>query len=348
MGLVSFLKYAVNNTIGTDYFYPLDELLSATLVLRGTTGTTFTVKNTEGLYEDFTIELTEDSDVFEGLEYIHLVPVALGTYTVTVSVEDYTTDVTVVVDQLGQKYLVEYLFTVAELTANGDVLIPDNLDAVFVTACGGGGGGSSGLDGASTTTPGGSGGGGGDYIIDQKFTVTPSSTLTCTVGAGGAGGAGVASGAKAGKAGGSTVIGNLVTLSGGGGGKVPAAGSAGAAGAGSGNGGSGGKGSTNSADGAKGANGKLSGGGTGGAGGTGTFGGQGGGGGGSLGNGSDGCGETLYNTLTSSSVALPAGTKGGGGGGGKGGDFSSSIVYRHKGAAGGKGYIKIMRGVKAV
>ena len=107
--------------------------------------------------------------------------------------------------------------------------VPADVSQIRVTACAGGGGGG----GTSwSPAPSGGGGGGGEAIVNQIFTVTPSSALNLTVSSGGG----------AGSNGGSTVIGNLITLLGGAAGAAGAAGGAGGAagGPGGGDGGDGG------------------------------------------------------------------------------------------------------------
>lgn len=111
--------------------------------------------------------------------------------------------------------------------SNGTFVVPDNVHGVYITACGGGGGGATG------------GGGGGACVLHQFFPVTPGQSLSITVGSGGAGAASNSTGG----AGGATVIGSLITLPGGGGGRSNGAGLAGGVGGGNGGYGTSGSGS---------------------------------------------------------------------------------------------------------
>lgn len=79
-------------------------------------------------------------------------------------------------------------------TENGTFTVPEGITTVYVTACGGGQGGQN-YDGGNA----------GELIYRKDFTVTPGKVLAITIGAGG----------KAGADGGATVIGDLITLSGG-------------------------------------------------------------------------------------------------------------------------------------
>lgn len=106
-------------------------------------------------------------------------------------------------------------------TSNGTFTVPSNVSTIYVSAvAGGGGGGGSGS--ANSGVAGGAGGGGaGQFVIKQAYTVTPGGTISITIGSGGTSGAAAGSGGGAGGdggAGGNTVVGSLVTLSGGGGG----------------------------------------------------------------------------------------------------------------------------------
>ena len=80
-------------------------------------------------------------------------------------------------------------------TSDGTFTVPDGVTKILVTAFGAGGGGNSG-----------NGGQGGDRIIKKTYSVTPQTNIQITIGIGG----------KSGNDGGATVVGNLVTLEGGG------------------------------------------------------------------------------------------------------------------------------------
>ena len=83
---------------------------------------------------------------------------------------------------------------VQTFTEDGTFTVPDKVTKILVTAYGGGAGGNY------------SGGQGGARIIKKAYSVTPQTSIRITIGIGGTGG----------KDGGATVIGNLVTLEGGG------------------------------------------------------------------------------------------------------------------------------------
>ena len=91
-------------------------------------------------------------------------------------------------------------------TSNGTFTVPNQVETIYITACGGGGGG-----GAAGENHGGGGGGGGEMIVQKSFHVTPKQTIDITIGKGGTG----SNGRKNAANGTATVIGNLVTLAGG-------------------------------------------------------------------------------------------------------------------------------------
>jgi hypothetical protein len=103
---------------------------------------------------------------------------------------------------------------IQQFSANGTFTVPAGITTIYVTACAGGGGGAG---GASSSSCGGGGGGAGDFVFKSPYTVTPGASISITIGA--AGTAGPAN--SAGGAGGNTVIGSLVTLTGGTGGFAP-------------------------------------------------------------------------------------------------------------------------------
>lgn len=80
-------------------------------------------------------------------------------------------------------------------TSDGTFTVPAGVTKILITAFGAGGGGK-----------GGAGGQGGDFIIKKAYSVTPATVIPITIGIGG----------DAQADGGSTVIGNIVTLAGGG------------------------------------------------------------------------------------------------------------------------------------
>jgi hypothetical protein len=192
-------------------------------------------------------------------------------------------------------------------TSNSSFTVPAGVKSIRVTAAGGGGGGGGYTQGA--------GGGGGACIVKKLFNVIPGQVLSITVGKGGSGG--YSSSSDTGESGSATIIGNLVTLAGGGGGQ-PDEGAGGIAGGdGGGAGGAGGAHDTNGFSGGDGAIGE------GGAGGSSSYGYNGGGGGGSYGDGGQGCSDDSNN-------AEDGGIGAGGGGAGDystyGGDGGDGIV----------------------
>lgn len=86
-------------------------------------------------------------------------------------------------------------------TSDGTFTVPDGVTKILVTAFGGGGGGQ----------PYGAGGQGGDRVIKKAYSVTSKTNIPITIGVGG----------SKDNDGGATVIGNLVTLAGGGRGGSP-------------------------------------------------------------------------------------------------------------------------------
>lgn len=100
--------------------------------------------------------------------------------------------------------------------SSGSFTVPPGVTQVRVTAVAGGGGSGSSLSVlAGTIQTGASGGGAGQSIVRQSYAVTPGQVIAITIGVGGS--AAPAGGANGG-AGGNTIIGSLVTLTGGSGG----------------------------------------------------------------------------------------------------------------------------------
>ena len=85
---------------------------------------------------------------------------------------------------------------VQTFTEDGTFTVPDGVTKIWITAFGGGGGGKTG----------GAGGQGGDRVIKKAYSVTPKTNIPITIGVGG----------EENNDGGATVIGNIVTLAGGG------------------------------------------------------------------------------------------------------------------------------------
>lgn len=228
---------------------------------------------------------------------------------------------------------------VQEFKASGTFVVPDGVHKILVTACGGGGGGGGPWDDEQA----GGGGGGGACIVRKPFAVIPGGDIEITIGTGGNGGSKANNGSK----GGSTIIGDLVTLSGGSGGLYK--GNGGNGGNGGGGGGAGGYNGSSGTNYARGGCGYMLGqnpvnteeaghGGSGICGSGGPGGGDyrescgGGGGGGSIGAG----GKGGY-ADSSSKTSATSGERGGGGGGGS----YDSATYSVNGAKGGSGYALI-------
>lgn len=216
-------------------------------------------------------------------------------------------------------------------TSSGSFNVPASVTEVTISGIGGGGGGGGG-GGAGGFGGGGGAGGGGAIYEEYKQTVTPSDTLTVTIGAGGSAGAGGAGSGSTGGTGGSTTITgtgvNLTLFGSGGGGGGGGNGATGGTGGVSpyANGGTGGTGVGGSGGGGGGAGASKKDGGDGGvaaaagSGGAGVFGSGGGGDGGGIGaTGSGGIGGRSEFTASTSTAGTTGGTSAPGGGGGGGG-----------------------------
>lgn len=93
---------------------------------------------------------------------------------------------------------------VQTFTTNGTFTVPAGVHKILITACGGGGGGN-----------GISGGWGADYIVKRAFNVEPNTAIQITVGKGGLGQDANSNPKTEATDGGATIIGNLITISGG-------------------------------------------------------------------------------------------------------------------------------------
>ncbi|SUX81048.1 Uncharacterised protein [Citrobacter youngae] len=210
----------------------------------------------------------------------------------------------------------------AVVTSSQTITIPDWVTEIYVTASAGGGGGGGGGGGDTTYYgAGGGGGGAGESIIKRKFTVPAGTSLSITIGAAGMGANSSVGTGNDGNAGGNTVIGNLITLTGGGGGKggINTPTSGGTIG--------GGKGGTGYPNGASGSDGILTAGtAAGGVGSSTPFGGGGG----------NGRAVTIAATESNGVNAYGYGS-GGGGGGGKYGNASMGGGNTAPGGSGGNG-----------
>lgn len=107
----------------------------------------------------------------------------------------------------GFQSLDKLLFTphgTQTFTSNGTFTVPAGVHKILITACGGGGGGK-----------GISGGWGADYIVKRAFSVEPNAVIPITVGKGGLGQDANSNPEIEATDGGATIIGNLITISGG-------------------------------------------------------------------------------------------------------------------------------------
>lgn len=345
MGLWGFGKKVISGAIGKSYLTPLDTLVTAKLLCRGFTGNTFTITHNSGAYPPVFFQLT-NNDLTIGQYKAVLVPLPLGAYTIKVDVGGTIVNATANLTTMGTLYTLNYSSyeVLGTFYSNGAFTVPSGVTTVYVTAIGGGGGGGYG-GGTSDDGNGGGGGGGGNgsYVVQKAYTVTAGSSITITVGKGGA----------AGVSGTSTVVGNLVTLSGGSNGSSGLSGSSnngygGAGGAGGGTGGSGGRGGQERYSASGGVSGSAASG-YGGYGGTGQGGGGGGGGASGItidgarsggGNGGQG-GNGVRNTSAGSGSNGAAYGSGAGGGGGAGYRYQDSGVA----GKGSDGVVRIFKGI---
>lgn len=335
MGIIPIIKHAVNSTLGTGFFMPLDKLLGAKIACRGTMGTKFKLTRTDGYFAEKTAEITEASRPLGDGLYVEIVPVPVGNYSIEINAVGIIMTASVAASVIGEIYTFSYSSyqEIARFTSNGTFTVPDGVTEIFVDAIGGGGGGGGKGDIDSSGSRygnggGGGGGGGGRYVNKKRFEVLGGQSIDITIGTGGEGGRQLNNGVN----GTATIVGSLVTASGGNGGNKgkdsSAGGYGGVGGSGGASGGSGGSASSTSGgksgNGSKGSDCTL--GGKGGAGGTGTTGsyysnGAGGGGGGGFGNG--GAGSADY--------GKDGGIGAGGGGGYAGGKGGNGIVIIYKG-----------------
>lgn len=337
------IRTDLNSTIGTEFTKSLDTLLSAKILCRGTVGTIFTIKHSLGLYRDIVITLTESSKINSSDLYYEIVPVPLGSYSISIDVAGTIMNATVNATAVGVTYSFNYSSykLVQSFSSNGSFTVPAGVSKVYVTASGGGKGGTGGTGGQGTYTGspkgggfGGSGGiGGSDGVLVAKkeLTVTPGQVIPVTIGLGGAGGSGGIGGYDRGDSapygeaggysvsGGATTFGSLLTVAGG------------TATSSSNSGGTGGQGSLNSSGYAG-----TSGNGRGGAGGTGGY------------------GSGTNSTSGGTGEAGTSGSRGQGGGGGGGGGGCLDDWRRSRGGdggtggTGGNGYLEVYTGISII
>ena len=109
-------------------------------------------------------------------------------------------------------------------TTAGSFTVPANVTTLYISGCAGGGGGGGGAGNKTEGAAGscGGGGGAGEFLEDEPVAVTPGQVIQIVIGAeGSGGGAGAPDGKSAtpGSDGGDTILGSLMTLSGGKGGE---------------------------------------------------------------------------------------------------------------------------------
>lgn len=177
--------------------YIVDEitnLLGAKIVCQGLIGSVFTISNPESIGGNLTVEITESSKshpTITGAGY-EVVNVRAGTHAVIVTQNAEQVASLSITAVSGTTYWT--IYNIDTLVFNSDVpgtynvLIPEGMSEVSVTAVAGGGGGTTGQSGTTTTGGnGGSGGSAGEKIKNSIKNVTPLSTLTITIGTGGRG-----------------------------------------------------------------------------------------------------------------------------------------------------------------
>ncbi len=336
MGLWAGIKYALNSTLGTrDFqpldkiinstagksnFMPLDKLLSAKILLCGISGEVFHLTNKE-LGTSFDVTFTADTPIGSSGYREYAVAVDTGTWEITATIPDAgSVTNTVQVQTLGTLYVFRYQIIgtapILETSESTAFQISNEIEAVIGYAAGAGGGGGS---GHSTAYAGGGGGGGGGASAMVAAPSITNKNINITIGVGGAAGA----------SGGATVLTGLIskTLPGGFGGqagnKVTGQGDGGQAG-GVGGGRGGGINTWPALPGLFGEPGYPS---------QAEVGTYGAGGGGSYGKGGNGA---------TTNIAAGIGIKGGGGGGGRNG-AGGTVAY--SGGKGGDGYVVFYKGV---
>lgn len=111
-----------------------------------------------------------------------------------------------------------------KFVTSGTFTVPDNVTRLYISGCAGGGGGGGGAGNKTEGAAGscGGGGGAGEFVEEEAVAVTPGQVIQIVIGAEGCGGgAGTPDGKSAtpGSNGGDTIVGDLVTLTGGKGGE---------------------------------------------------------------------------------------------------------------------------------
>ncbi|WMI82038.1 glycine-rich domain-containing protein [Anaerotignum sp. MB30-C6] len=190
----------------------MDLNVTAKIVCKGLIGTKFTISHNDKYLDPFVIEITVSNSVqVEGNIYAVITPVPIGNYNVVVELSGKTKNSTVNVSTVGEFFMIPYSFytPIQNFTTNGTLTIPEGVSKIFITAIGGGGYGGRGAEKRDEILggPGGGGGDKGELVIKKEYAVTPGSTHAITIGTGG-----YIPSAKDGKP---TIMGTLLTLSGG-------------------------------------------------------------------------------------------------------------------------------------
>lgn len=331
----------LKNDIGDVY-----NAVGAKIVCRGTIGTKFTLTRTDGYYPEMKTEITENSKKISDELYAEIITVPCGNYSVEIDFDGMIMNETVNAAEIGVHYTFSYSSyqILASFTSSGNFTVPDGVNKIFVDAAGGGGGGGGGYGGSSSSA-GGGGGGGSSEVIKRAVPVTEGQEISITIGTGGAGGLsrGYRESGKPtnGGNGGSTLLGSLLTVPGGSGGRAASESSGGSGGtSGGGRGGSAGSNGRNGSN-----NGGLGGAG---ASAKGNFSSHGGGGGGAgTAKGKGGAGGDAYNSTSEIGSGMEDGASGVGAGSGGGGGAGDSNDNRGGGGGAGKsGYLDIYKGVQ--
>lgn len=189
------------------------------VVCKGYMGTVFTLSRSDKYYKDIVTEITEDSISVGNDLYINVIPVPLGSWKIKIDVNGSTIKTSVNVEEIGKVYKFSYSSykTIAEFSTPGtySAKIPDDVSEIYLDAAGAGAGGGY----YNYSSSGGKGGGGGAAVANQKYTVTPGSTISVTVGKKGTGAESKVENNQSvyvdGTDGTATVVGNLITLPGG-------------------------------------------------------------------------------------------------------------------------------------
>lgn len=234
MGVWAEIKHAMNSTLGTEIFLPLDKFVSRPVLCRGILGTTFVFTAKEACYKNFSITLDSSDKVgADGYleRYINIhsnaaydveVRNKIGTAKTSVGIPTSGFDLRTV----KITYSIISNAVIATITSDTDFVVPEGVESLVFDAAGGGGGGggTSPSKSSSSYYPSAAAGGGG-YNTSQKqlsFACKPGDVIPIIIGTGGNGGLKSTSSsttAEKGKQGNATRIGNIASIPGGSGGE---------------------------------------------------------------------------------------------------------------------------------